>query len=66
MCAGVKAVDAQALPAGYQPLLLRGGMLACLTAEGALADVLLSSHAPLKARSPPVLCLSYFSCRHTR
>jgi len=40
--------NSQALPAGHTPLLLRAGVLACRTAAGALAAVLLDTHAPLK------------------
>ncbi|KAK9824992.1 hypothetical protein WJX81_005508 [Elliptochloris bilobata] len=44
----VRLVSTQSLPEGHRPLLLQGGVLACLTGTGSLASVLLDTHAPLK------------------
>ena len=43
-------VGTQALPQGYRPMLLRGGVLVCLTPAGSLASVVLDTHAPLQVK----------------
>ena len=45
---GVRVVGTQALPEGYRPMLLRGGVLVCLTPAGSLASMVLDAHAPLQ------------------
>ena len=41
-------VGSQALPEGHRAMLLRGGVLVCLTAAGSLASVVLDTHGPLQ------------------
>lgn len=48
---GVRVVGTQALPQGYRPMLLRSGMLVCLTPAGSLASVALDTHAPLQVKT---------------
>ena len=47
---GVRVVGTQALPEGYRPMLLRGGVLVCLTRAGSLGSVALDTHAPLQVQ----------------
>lgn len=46
----MRVVGAQALPEGYRPMLLRSGVLLCLTAAGSLASIVLDTHAPLQVQ----------------